>query len=105
MQNGELTSWFHAKGEKTFQETGKETTTSHLLKKFLQQDSFPDSNLSVWALILALKSSFIQEDLFFKNERYKKKLQQNYKVRLFKIYILVVNYRRITNQIPEIKVF
>lgn len=47
---------------------------SQLLKKFLQQDSFQDSNLSVWGLNLALKSNFMQEDLLFKNEKHKKKL-------------------------------
>lgn len=48
---------------------------SQLLKKFLQQDSFQDSNLSVWDLNLALKSNFMQEDLLFKDEKHKKKLQ------------------------------
>jgi len=53
------------------------TPTSHLLKKFLQQNSFQDSILSVWVLNLALKSSFLQQDLLlsllFKDKRRKKK--------------------------------
>lgn len=72
-------------------------------KSFFNQDSFQNSNISVWALKLALNSNFMQEDLLFKDERQKKKLQWNYKDRWFKIYILVVNHRRLTNQTPGIK--